>query len=153
VFAPLLGRTQEVLTIDEARKRTEVFLISQMIEGLRAIQYNLPSDAMRSRVKIRHVRGVFDATYLVQAFDDELLMQLRLNMHRLVVVYRVPARGHSMSPPWHCVWNVGVIPGLPRRGVEGNASATPPRHAAGGDGNAQGTPPGLQRGAVCLLRA
>ena len=30
-------------------------------------------------------------TYLVQAFGDELLMQLQLNVHRLVVVYRVPA--------------------------------------------------------------
>jgi hypothetical protein len=27
----------------------------------------------------------------VHAFDDELLMQLQLNVHRLVVVYRVPA--------------------------------------------------------------
>ena len=29
--------------------------------------------------------------YLVNAFGDELLMQLQLNVHRLVVVYRVPA--------------------------------------------------------------
>ena len=46
----------------------------------------------RGRVEIRHVRGASDATYLVQAFGDELLMQLQLNVHRLVVVYRVPAR-------------------------------------------------------------
>ena len=45
----------------------------------------------RSRVEIRHVRGAADATYIVQAFGDELLMQLQLNVHRLVVVYRVPA--------------------------------------------------------------
>jgi hypothetical protein len=44
----------------------------------------------RSRVEIRHVRGASDATYLVNAFGDELLMQLQLNVHRLVVVYRVP---------------------------------------------------------------
>jgi hypothetical protein len=92
-----------VLTIDEALKRTEVFLVSQMLEGLRSVEYDLPSfdeephdlelsDAARSRVEIRHVRGASDATYLVQAFDDELLMQLQLNVHRLVVVYRVPAR-------------------------------------------------------------
>ena len=37
------------------------------------------------------MRGASDATYLVQAFGDELLMQLQLNVHRLVVVYRVPA--------------------------------------------------------------
>ena len=30
-------------------------------------------------------------TYLINAFGEELLMQLQLNAHRLVVVYRVPA--------------------------------------------------------------
>ena len=45
----------------------------------------------RARVEIRHVRGASDATYLVHAFGDELLMRLQLNVHRLVVVYRVPA--------------------------------------------------------------
>jgi hypothetical protein len=90
-----------VLTIDEVRKRTEDFLNSQMLESLRAVEYELPSfdeeprdvelsEAARSRVEIRHVRGASDASYLVQAFDDELLMQLQLNVHRLVVVYRVP---------------------------------------------------------------
>jgi len=37
------------------------------------------------------VRGASDATYLINAFGEELLMQLQLNVHRLVVVYRVPA--------------------------------------------------------------
>jgi hypothetical protein len=32
-----------------------------------------------------------NATYLINAFGEELLMQLQLNAHRLVVVYRVPA--------------------------------------------------------------
>jgi len=91
-----------LLTITEAQKRTEAFLVGQMLEALRALEYELPSfdeeprdvelcDTARSRVEIRHVRGAPDATYLVQAFDDELLMQLQLNVHRLVVVYRVPA--------------------------------------------------------------
>jgi hypothetical protein len=91
-----------MLTIAEAQKRTEAFLAGQMLEALRAIEYELPSfdaepmeleltAAARSRVEIRHVRGASDATYLVQAFDDELLMQSQLNVHRLVVVYRVPA--------------------------------------------------------------
>ena len=73
-----------------------------MLEALRAVEYELPSfdtetpevqlvDAARSRVQIRHVRGASDATYLVDAFGDELLMQLQLNVHRLVVVYRVSA--------------------------------------------------------------
>jgi hypothetical protein len=89
-----------MLTIAEAQKRTEAFLAGQMVEALRAVEYELPSfegepmelaAAVRSRVAIRHVRGAPEATYLVQAFDDELLLQLQLNVHRLVVVYRVPA--------------------------------------------------------------
>ena len=91
-----------MLTIAEAQRRTEEFLTGQMLEALRAVEYELPSfdtephetslcDAARARVEIRHVRGASDATYLVEAFGDELLMQLQLNVHRFVVVYRVPA--------------------------------------------------------------
>ena len=91
-----------MLTIPEAQRQTEVFLNGQMFEALHAVEYELPSfdtearevqlaDVVRSRVEIRHVRGASDATYLVNAFGDELLMQLQLNVHRLVVVYRVPA--------------------------------------------------------------
>lgn len=91
-----------MLTIAEAQKRTEAFLTGQMLEALRAVEYELLSfdaepgvvdlaAAARACVEIRHVRGASDATYLVHAFDDELLMQLQLNVHRLVVVYRVPA--------------------------------------------------------------
>ena len=91
-----------MLTIAEAQRRTEDFLTGQMLEALRAVEYALPSfdtephetslcEAARARVEIRHVRGASDATYLVEAFGDELLMQLQLNMHRFVVVYRVPA--------------------------------------------------------------
>jgi len=91
-----------MLTFAEAQRRTEDFLTGQMLEALRAVEYALPSfdtepvevalpQMARGRVEIRHVRGASDATYLVQAFGDELLMQLQLNVHRLVVVYRVPA--------------------------------------------------------------
>lgn len=91
-----------MLTIAEAQRRTEDFLTGQMLEALRAVEYQLPSfdtepgdaslaEAACGRVALRHIRGASDATYLVQAFDDELLMQLQLNIHRLVVVYRVPA--------------------------------------------------------------
>jgi hypothetical protein len=89
------------LTIAEAQQRTEEFLTGQMLEALRAVEYELPSfdveqhdidlaAAARATVEIRHVRRAADATYLVQAFGDELLMQLQLNVHRLVVVYLVP---------------------------------------------------------------
>jgi len=91
-----------MLTIAEAQRRTEDFLTGQVLEALGAVEYELPSfDAeprdvdlaavARAGVEIRHVRGASDATYLVHAFGDELLMQLQLNVHRLVVVYRVPA--------------------------------------------------------------
>lgn len=91
-----------MLTIAEAQQRTEDFLTGQMLEALQAVEYELPSfdaeprevslrTAARASVQIRHVRGAADATYLVQAFGDELLMQLQLNVYRLVVVYRVPA--------------------------------------------------------------
>ncbi len=91
-----------MLTIVEAQLRTELFLTGQMLEVLGAVEYELPSfdtepvdvelaDVARSCVEIRHVRGASDATYLVSAFGDELLMQLQLNVHRLVVVYKVPA--------------------------------------------------------------
>ncbi|HZU90352.1 MAG TPA: hypothetical protein VE993_13950 [Stellaceae bacterium] len=91
-----------MLTIVEAQRRSELFLIDQMREALGAVEYELPSfdaeprevelaAAARARVEVRHVRGASDATYLVHAFGDELLMQLQLNVHRFVVVYRVPA--------------------------------------------------------------
>ena len=93
-----------MLTIAEAQRRTEDFLTGQMLEALRAVEYQLPSfdtepvdidlcSAARAGVEIRHVRGASDATYIVKAFGDELLMQLQLNVHRFVVVYRVPAQG------------------------------------------------------------
>ena len=91
-----------MLTISEAQRRTEFFLTGQMLEALRAVEYELPSfdtqlrdvdlaEVARARVEIRHVRGASDATYLINAFGGELLMQQQLNVHRLVVVYRVPA--------------------------------------------------------------
>ena len=95
------GRS-EMLTIAEAQQRTELFLTEQMTEALQAVEYELPSfetearevwlaDAARSRVQIRHVRGASDATYLVNSFGDELLMQLQITVRRLVVV--VPGAG------------------------------------------------------------
>src|SRR5947209_19919439 len=91
-----------MLTFAEAQRRIEGFLTGQMLEALRTVEYALPSfdteppnlaiaEAGRAKVEIRHVRGAADATYLVGAFGEELLMQLQLNVHRLVVVYRVPA--------------------------------------------------------------
>src|SRR5689334_7575064 len=84
-----------MLTVVEAQQRTELFLTGQMPAALRAVEYELPSfdtepvvelaDVARSCAEIRHVRGSAEATYLVNAFGDELLMQLQLNVHRFVV--------------------------------------------------------------------
>ena len=63
-----------MLTISEAQRRTELFLTGQMLEALRAVEYELPSfdtqlhdvdlaEVARARVEIRHVRGASDATY------------------------------------------------------------------------------------------
>ncbi|MBV9523846.1 MAG: hypothetical protein JO010_13690 [Alphaproteobacteria bacterium] len=91
------------MSIAQAQRRTDDFLTRDMLEALRAVEYELPPfatqpseielpRAARSQVKLRHVRGAADATYLVSAFEDALLMQLQLNVWRLVAVYRVPAR-------------------------------------------------------------
>jgi hypothetical protein len=93
-----------MVTIVEAQHRTEDFLTIQMVEALRTVEYQVPSfdsephpldlaAAARSAVDIRHVLGAADASYMVSAFGDELLMQLQLNVHRLVVVYRLPGVG------------------------------------------------------------
>jgi hypothetical protein len=92
------------MTRDEAQQKIEDVLTAQMPEALRAVEYALPAfdvepspatltEAARAHVAFRHVRGASDCTYLVHAFGDELLMQLQLNVFRLVVVYRVPAVG------------------------------------------------------------
>jgi hypothetical protein len=99
-----IGRVIKVgnVDVDRGSGADRTFLTVQMLEALQAVEYELPSfdteprevqlvDAARSRVQIRHVRGASDATYRINSFGDELLMQLQLNVHRLVVVYRVPA--------------------------------------------------------------
>jgi len=90
-----------MLTISEAQRRTELFLPARCWMRCAPSNTNcralIPSCTMwtwrrsPARGRVRHVRGASDATYLINAFGEELLMQLQLNVHRLVVVYRVPA--------------------------------------------------------------
>jgi hypothetical protein len=88
--------------LEKSQQRIEAFLTGQMLEALRNVDYAMPplaqspqsvtlAEAARAKVELSHVRGATDAIYLVAAFGDELLMQLQLNVWRLVVVYRVPA--------------------------------------------------------------
>jgi hypothetical protein len=55
------------------------------------------------------VRGAADATYLINSFGDELLMQLQLNVHRLVVVYRVSRLMRSMPAPLPFFSSAGAL--------------------------------------------
>lgn len=119
-----------IQSIEEAQRRSEEFLTGQMLEALRAVEYRWPrfdeapqaatvAEAARARVELRHVRGASDALYLVAAFGDELLMQLQLNVWRLVVVYSVPASPSFDAPAlatrlerWrlgaeHAGWTIG----------------------------------------------
>ncbi|MBV8168604.1 MAG: hypothetical protein JO021_17545 [Alphaproteobacteria bacterium] len=91
-----------VLSLETAQQRVEDFLTKQLLDAFRATEYDLPTfdaappdtslaEASRSKVELRHVRGASDCTYLVHAFGDALLVQVQLNVFRLVVVYRVPA--------------------------------------------------------------
>jgi hypothetical protein len=95
--------THGALSLDEAQQRTEEFLTVQMPRALAAVEYAEPSfdretapvtieEAARAKVALRHVRGAAECVYRIAAFGDELTMQLQLNVWRLVVVYRVPAR-------------------------------------------------------------
>jgi hypothetical protein len=88
--------------LEAAQQRIEGFLTGQMLEALRSVDYVMPplapspqslalAEAARAGVELSHVRGASDAIYLVTAFGEELLMQLQLNVWRLVVIYRVPA--------------------------------------------------------------
>ncbi|MEJ0071830.1 MAG: hypothetical protein WDO24_27405 [Pseudomonadota bacterium] len=90
------------MTLETAQQRVETFLTDQLLHAFEATDYALPAfdaepqdrslaEASRSKVELRHVRGASDCTYLVHAFGDALLVQVKLNVHRLVGVYRVPA--------------------------------------------------------------
>jgi hypothetical protein len=90
------------MKLEEAQRRVEAFLTGQMVAALRTVDYALPpfdagpsktsiAEAARAEVRLRHVRGASDSTYLVGAFGDELMIQIQLNVHRFVVVFRVPA--------------------------------------------------------------
>jgi hypothetical protein len=79
-----------MLTISEAQRRTELFLTGQMLEALRAVEYELPSfdtqlhevdlaEVARARVEIRHVEqkyrlqtlvGPIEASHPNVAHDD-----------------------------------------------------------------------------------
>lgn len=109
---------------DEAAaiRRTDRFLGKDLPAALRSVEYDLPSfgepagsaplaDVARAGVETRHVPGASDGFYLVEAFGDELLMQVQLNVWRFVVVYRIPAvNGVDVVsfPPRLSRWQAGA---------------------------------------------
>jgi hypothetical protein len=137
-----MPRFADMLTMVEAQQRTEEFLTGQMLQALRAVECQLPSfdsepqaldlaDAARAVLEIRHVRGASDANYMVAAFGDELLMQLQLNVHRLVVVYRVPGSERSMRTALRYISIVGAsAPSMPGGNSAGGTRRSETRAAA-----------------------
>ena len=110
------------MTLEEAQRRVTEFLTQQMLQALRAVEYDIPpfdtepgqtslAEAARAEVAVRHVVGASDAVYLVGAFGDELLVQVQLNVHRFVVIYRIPAMGlvdaEALSPRF-AMWQRGA---------------------------------------------
>jgi hypothetical protein len=137
--------------IGELRTRIETFLTTDMVASLETVDYAVPSfaarpramtlaEAKRGRVDFRHVSGASDAHYLVEAFGDALLMQLQLNVWRIVVVYRVPAADAldaasvaTRLERWrigaeHAGWKIGFRDAFdpPRHWVETYAYANAP---------------------------
>ena len=110
------------MTIEEAQRRVSDFLTGQMVQALHAVEYEQPrfaiqpagialNDAARAEVAVRHVAGASDASYLVGAFGDELLLQVQLNVRRFVVIYRVPAVGLVEADTLHprfAMWERGA---------------------------------------------
>jgi hypothetical protein len=139
------------LSIEAARTRVEAILTRDMVESLETVEYELPpfsappreatlAEVKRGRVALRHAKGASDAYYLVGAFEDELLMQLQLNVWRMVVVYRVPgsealdaASLAARLERWrtgaeHAGWKIGFRDSFdpPRRWVDTYAYAMGP---------------------------
>jgi hypothetical protein len=90
-----------------------------MLEALRAVEYELPSfDAelhdvdlaavARARFEIRHVRGASDATYLINAFGEELLMQLHSTFTGSLSFIACRHSMHSTPAPLPYVSNAGA---------------------------------------------
>ena len=126
-----------MLTISEAQRRTELFLIEQMLEALRAVEYELPSfDAelqdvalaavARARFEIRHVRGASDATYLINAFGEELLMQLHSTFTGSLSFIACRHSMHSTPAPLPYVSNAGAsVPSTPAGNLAGATRQLP----------------------------
>ena len=134
------------LTIDEAQQRIRLFLTGDMVEALRAVDYESPpladgpsglslEAARRAEVRFSHVEGASDCLYRVDAFDESLVMRLQLNVRRFVAIYQVPVAdpvaSATISPHferwaigaghagWTIGWRDGTDPWQPdRRTVE-----------------------------------
>ena len=90
------------LTIDDAQHRIHQFLTLDMVEALRAVEYEAPplsdqpsgaslANLHRASVTFSHALGASDCLYRVAAFGDAMIMRLQLNVRRFVAVYQVPA--------------------------------------------------------------
>ena len=110
------------LTIDEAQQRVRLFLTQDMVEALRAVDYEAPpladtpsgqtlAEARKADVRFSHVEGSSDCIYRVDAFDESLLMRLQLNVRRFVAIYQVPVSdpiGSTTIAPHFERWAIGA---------------------------------------------
>lgn len=110
------------LTIDEAQNRVRRFLTMDMVEALRAVDYEHPplagepsggdlAQARRAQVTFSHVPGASDCLYRIAAFGDAMIMLLQLNVRRFVVVFQVPVRepvdSNTIAPHFER-WRIGA---------------------------------------------
>lgn len=110
------------LTIEEARQRVFRFLTHDMLEELRAVEYEAPplsetpspvplAELRRAAVTFSHAPGSPDCIYRIEAFDDALLMRLQLNVRRFVAIYQVPVKepidSNTIAPHFER-WAIGA---------------------------------------------
>ncbi|AWK88814.1 hypothetical protein [Azospirillum thermophilum] len=110
------------LTIDEAQQRVFRILTHDMVEELRAVEYETPplADApsptplaglRRATVTFSHAPGAPDCLYRIEAFGDALLMRLQLNVRRFVAIYQVPVEdpidSNTIAPHFER-WAIGA---------------------------------------------
>ena len=123
------------LTIAEAQSRVSHMLTHDVVEDLRAVEYDTPpladapsatplAELRRAEVTFSHAPGSPDCLYRIGAFGDSLLMRLQLNVWRFVAIYQVPVKdpidSNTIAPHFerwaigagHAGWTIGWRDGV-----------------------------------------
>ncbi len=87
-------------TYETLKARTDA-VFDTLLEVLKGIDERVPDfgsgsvpagDALRTSVRVAHVTGTPEARYLVPGLDGRLELNVKLNVYRLTVAYRIPAQ-------------------------------------------------------------